>query len=272
MNNPITQIYGPLYGPRINLLSIIGVIVLMAMLLVFVLDANVQLFLFFNRVSEFTGRDLWANITSLGEGLLVLALAGLVAVRWPAAAWTILIGAIVGSLLVHGLKGAFAVMRPAAVLPVESFHIIGPRLTFVSFPSGHTATITAFATILFLHSKHNFGALALAALVLMVGLSRMAVGAHWPLDVLAGWLVGMIVAVISFSLAERWAFGLKIPAQFSVIALSLICVGALFWLDPYMLETTVLRWVIASIGLVSSAWALVLTVRRNNKPIPETHP
>lgn len=262
MQNLISSLFGTSYGRHLNALAFLSASLLLLMLAVFLFDANIPLFHFFNRLGQTTGDGFWANTTSLGEGLIVLSLAGLVAIRWPTAAWAIVIGGIVGTLIVHGLKEAVGAPRPALVLPAGTFNIIGPRLTVVSFPSGHTATIAAFATIIFLHAKNNWATLFLAALVILVGVSRMVVGAHWPVDVLAGWLTGIIIAVISFVLAERWTFGLRVPVQFGIILLSMFCAGALFWLEPYMADATALRWTIAGIGLVSGVWALVITHRR----------
>lgn len=264
MQDFLSRVFGSLYGRHLNQLAIAATVLLLAMLLVVVTDTNVALFRFFNQLSRYTGPGLWANLTSMGEGLIVLSLAGLVAIRWPAAAWSILIGGVIGTLIVHGIKEAVGESRPALVLPPDSLTIIGPRLTVVSFPSGHTATITSFATIVFLHARRAWLTVLLLTLVLLVGISRMAVGAHWPIDVLAGWLVGMLIAVISFVLAERWTFGLKVPVQYAIILLSILCAGALFWLDPYMAEATALRWTIGAVGLIASFQALVVTHRRGN--------
>lgn len=252
----------PLQGRHLNRLALIAAVLLSAMLVLFMLDANRPLFLIINRVSEYTGTALWANLTSLGEGLIVLSLTAAVALRWPAAAWAVLIGGVVGTLLVHGLKEAFGLPRPGLVLPAGSFHVIGPRLTVVSFPSGHSATITAFAAIIFMHARNGWARSALIALVLLVGGSRVAVGAHWPMDVLAGWLVGLVIAVVSYVLAERWTVGLRVPIQSGIIVLALLCSGALLWLEPYMIEARVLRWLIAVIGLMTGVWALYLLHRR----------
>ncbi|MBI4268447.1 phosphatase PAP2 family protein [Candidatus Uhrbacteria bacterium] len=66
-----------------------------------------------------------------------------------------------------------------------------------SFPSDHTATAVAIAlTIVFAHPKA--GALALIA-SLCIGVSRVFVGVHYPVDILAGVFVGIVSAgVVQF--------------------------------------------------------------------------
>lgn len=80
-----------------------------------------------------------------------------------------------------------------------------------SFPSGHSANaVTAYGSLA-AHEKKRKWLWALAiALPILVGFSRVFVGAHFPTDVLCGWLLGaIIVALIPWlrkTIKNRWLF------------------------------------------------------------------
>jgi undecaprenyl-diphosphatase len=63
-----------------------------------------------------------------------------------------------------------------------------------SFPSGHSAIVFAIAMAIFYFNK-KWGIVAFV-LAILVGISRVYVGVHWPIDILAGALVGILSGII----------------------------------------------------------------------------
>jgi membrane-associated phospholipid phosphatase len=74
--------------------------------------------------------------------------------------------------------------------------------TTTSFPSGHAASAAAFATGAAVELPH--AAKPLSALAVAVGLSRVYVGVHYPLDVVVGAAVGMGMATLSRVVPSPW--------------------------------------------------------------------
>ncbi len=78
--------------------------------------------------------------------------------------------------------------------------------TYQSFPSGHATTAFALATVIgFLSPRWFYPALALAA---AIGLSRITEGVHYPSDVVAGAIVGLLgaYAVRLWFASRGWLF------------------------------------------------------------------
>ena len=88
-----------------------------------------------------------------------------------------------------------------------------------SFPSGHsTNAATVFVSLAVRLRKRWVTAVAIA-IPLLTGVSRFVVGAHYPTDVLAGWLLGVISVLIVQALYRR----LKNPlALYGILLLTVI--------------------------------------------------
>ncbi|KUL33462.1 hypothetical protein ADL22_33055 [Streptomyces sp. NRRL F-4489] len=100
------------------------------------------------------------------------------------------------------VKSFFHEQRPCQTLHVVTVEPC-PGLGDWSFPSNHSA-IAASAAVALLLLDRRLGALAVPAALLM-GASRVWVGAHYPHDVAVGLVVGVLVAAVLMPLARRAA-------------------------------------------------------------------
>jgi len=91
--------------------------------------------------------------------------------------------------------------RPRPVMVLHDARWVGQPLFVHSFPSGHTTTAFAFATAIgVLYPKTRLPLYFLAALV---GLSRIYLGAHFPVDVLGGAALGIFSGLLAARILKR---------------------------------------------------------------------
>lgn len=83
-------------------------------------------------------------------------------------------------------------------------HVIGKSLRETSFPSGHT--VSAFSAATFLSGLFKRWALLFFSIAMLTGISRIYVGAHFPLDVLGGILIGTSITSVFCILINRYYF------------------------------------------------------------------
>lgn len=170
-------------------------------------DANLATFRIVNAWSLQTGPAPWPFVTILGDAAVALALFAPLVLRRPDIAWALAIGAILTTLFVHAGKPLVSAPRPPGVLVPPDILVIGPAYSAHSFPSGHTATIFLAAAMF---ASYANGALVrglVIASAIAVGLSRIVVGVHWPVDVLAGAAGGWLCAMLAIRLSLRWPGG-----------------------------------------------------------------
>jgi membrane-associated phospholipid phosphatase len=260
---------------------LVPLLVLAAFVAVLLGGLNQPLFLAFNRLGPLTSDAAWAHLTVLGDTMVALALCLPLWRRRPDLVWALAIGALLATAWVHGLKPVAQAPRPAALLG-EQVHVIGPTYRRHSFPSGHTTTAFAVAGLIALGlaprraratgappdadgaqlspgvaNAAAWSALAVA-LAVLAALSRSVVGAHWPLDLLAGVFGGWVSAALALALARRTlAIGTREPVQWAVGALLVGCaLGLVLGHDSRYPQAMTFQRLIGLACLASAAFAL----------------
>jgi membrane-associated phospholipid phosphatase len=200
-------------------------------------------------------------VTILGHGLSATMLLAPTLLRTPNFLVAGLYATPVALLLSRLPKALIDSPRPAAVLDPASIHVIGMRLAgHNSFPSGHAITAFLVAAVLLAgepsKSLRAPVKIAVSLVAFAVALSRVAVGAHWPSDALAGAALGLIAGVTGAWAQQRWPIGARAWARPLAAAIVLACSAALAWVDLGYPSARPLQWVLATLGLAVAAVTL----------------
>ncbi|MFZ1509514.1 MAG: phosphatase PAP2 family protein [Anaerolineae bacterium] len=149
-------------------------------------------FLFFNvrgRRPLWLDRLMW-SFTQIGNGMVATALALILYFAGDRLlAYELILGTLTLWLVVELVK--LLVRRRRPFIRLSQARIVGRRAGGRSFPSGHTSQAFFMATLVagYLHAG-VWAVCLLYASALLVGITRMYVGAHYPRDVLAGAILG----------------------------------------------------------------------------------
>jgi membrane-associated phospholipid phosphatase len=138
------------------------------------------------------------------------------------------LAAVIVTVWVHAFKQATHVPRPLAALGPGQFHLAGPGYRGLSFPSGHAAAIFTLVGIWVMGlAPRPLVRMLLLLLAALVGLSRVMVGVHWPLDILWGMLGGWLAAAAGLALSARLGWRTSGPAGFAAGCVLLVLAAAL---------------------------------------------
>lgn len=149
-------------------------------------------------------------ITTLGDGGMI----------WIAATIILLIPkktrkvgimsavALLGSLIINNNIIKNIVQRPRPYVTFTDLQIIIPTPSEFSFPSGHTSSSFAAAAVFYRHLPKKLG-LPSVILAGLIGFSRLYVGVHYPTDVIAGAIMGILLSYLAEFLVNFFAKKLK---------------------------------------------------------------
>lgn len=159
---------------------------------------------------------LVAALTTLGGAIVTLSLAALASLwlllrRAPALALVLAATVLGERLLVDGFKEWIG--RPRPPLDAVWTHSL-------AYPSGHSAnSMTAFLTAALLASPPAWRRPAMIvalAMAILIGLSRIYLGVHWPSDVIGGWALGLLTVLVAVAVC-KWSGALRLEPQHDII-------------------------------------------------------
>ena len=207
--------------------------------------------------------QFWLFVTQWGDSaqalLLLLALFLLhpVQLAWALKTW--LMGMVASPLL----KAAWDAPRPLSVLDPQMLNAIGHTpMGGHSMPSGHSLAAGSLAALLFFALQPDrllwrSGAVLLGVLI---AVSRLAVGAHWPADVLVGLGLGLLLVCVAqfWEQVQPWSAHLATARAQSLLAVLMLVLAYAVWHLPSE------GWGMTSARLMVSAAALSSLIRLFN--------
>ena len=155
-----------------------------------------------SHTSQYRMIRAWFRIISrLGDGVFwYVLMLGILTVQHGTGVRPVLhmlAAGLTGTLIYKWLKHKTHRPRPYQVR--QDVFVTGKPLDRFSFPSGHTLHAVAFGSVALFYFP--LLAILLIPFIVMVAMSRVILGLHYPSDVLAGAAIGYTIAAISVNLA-----------------------------------------------------------------------
>ncbi len=163
-----------------------------------------QILFFFQNISSGFLDILFEAITFFGEQEVFIAIIGYI--FWNISrkkGITLGVVLLTSASLNEGIKLIIRAPRPFQVLD----GIKGKRLSTAegyAFPSGHTQNSTTFYTSMAYIVRKKWYTLAAIILSMLIGVSRVYLGVHWPIDAAAGFVLGIFLASLLYTRLLNW--------------------------------------------------------------------
>lgn len=151
----------------------------------------------------------FATIISMSaDGWLYFLIPMVMALVSPELGWTVFLALLIGFAMerpiYYVLKNGFKRNRPPMIFP--GFESVITASDEFSFPSGHTSGAFVLATTLMLLMPLGIFDVYLYGWAVTVAMSRIILGVHFPLDTVAGALLGSGIAWVAVQLVSYMTF------------------------------------------------------------------
>lgn len=147
------------------------------------------------------------NYTLLGDGVFSIAIFLILLLAERASlAMQVIAGYLFSGILSQVLKRLIHAPRPHAIISNAEYPYFIEGIThtgMTSFPSGHTTSVFALATLLALNTRDKRLSPIYLITAIITGYSRIYLGQHFLADVLAGALVGVLSALVVYWYARK---------------------------------------------------------------------
>ncbi len=246
----------------------VPLVCVLGMLAIATPERNSALFLALNAWTARGPEWPWEWLTALGDTLTALCILLMLARRRSDIVLAAIVAALLATFATHLPKDLLDIPRPPSVLG-GAVHVIGQELRRGAFPSGHTATAFTLIAVLSAYIRSRLVLAALLSLAAAIGISRVAVGAHWPLDVFGGALIGWACGLGGVLAVKRIGWRRR-PRVLAAIR-ALLLASALALLLAHDSGYPQAEWLEKGIALAALAWFILLEKRLGMPPSRPIH-
>ena len=165
-------------------------------------------FIFLNRFHTKTLNIFFQNITFFGDGIFIIFVSLMILIflkKHRKLAFLLLLAYLVSGVFAQIFKLFISAPRPSVYFEMHHYKyyldtFANSRVGFRSFPSGHSASAFAMATIFSIYSNRKYVCIFSLVFGILVGYSRIYLAHHFLIDVLGGVFIG----ILSGSLSVIW--------------------------------------------------------------------
>lgn len=191
-------------------------LVLFTALIMLLMNGKAASFISLNAYHPFVLNVFFINYTFMGDGIFALCLIALLFYfKKKQQALAMLYAFLISGIAVQIIKNLVSSPRPKLFFEAGQYLHFFDGVSLAnnsSFPSGHTATAFAVATVLVLVLKNKTWQPHILLSAVLVGYSRIYLAQHFLLDVIIGAVIGSVSGIAAFYLAKNIK-GIKISIK-----------------------------------------------------------